>query len=199
MDPRLKRCMHAFNLSEEDILEIRDAFETAQGTYISEYIDVNDVLKFWNFPKCQVTDWVFAAIHPKQKERLVFSEYVHIVCYFAMFGKKQLIRFVFGQMDVEQKFYLKKREFNDLLEILAENTMRNPKKWMLSWPQFMNPALGAIFLPEYEAFTAENPSTMWMVQQLQKVIMEKNLGEIYWMKKVEQFMVARKDIGVRMI
>ena len=77
--------------------------------------------------------------------------------------------------------------------------MRNAKKWMLAWPDFMNKALGAIFLPEYEAFTDENPSTLWMIQLLQKRIMEKNLGVAYWNNKVEQFMDMRKEIGVTMV
>ena len=200
MDPRLKRCLQAFNLSEEDILMLRNSFEMALGEFISEVIETKDVLKYWNFPKdSRLAQWVFAAVNPRKNGELTFSEYVHVVCYFCMFGKRELVRFVFGQMDTEKKFYLKKREFNELLEILAEFTMRNPKKWMLSWNQFMNPALGAIFLPEYEAFTVENPSTLWMLQDLQKKIMEKNLGEFYWHNKVEQFMHARKEIGVKMV
>jgi hypothetical protein len=116
-----------------------------------------------------------------------------------MFTKKELIRFIFGAMDVEKKCFLIKKEFRELMDILAEDTRRNPKVWMLAWPKFMNPSLNAIFLPEYEAFTDENPSTLWMVQLLQTKIMEKNLGRSYWDDKVEQFMLTRKDIGVIMV
>ena len=200
MDGRLKRCVEAFNLSEEDVLVLRDSFETALGQFISEVIEVKDVLKYWNFPdKSSIAEWLVKAVNPRRKGEVTFSEYVHIVCYFCMFTKKELIRFIFGAMDVEKKCFLRKKEFRELMDILAEDTMRNPKVWMLAWPNFMNPALNAIFLPEYEAFTDENPSTLWMVQLLQKKIMEKNLGRSYWDDKVEQFMLMRKDIGVIMV
>ena len=199
MDKRLKRCIEAFNLAEDDVLIIRESFELALGPYISEVISTKDVCKFIDFPECQLTKWVFGAVNPKRKAELTFSEYVHVICYFSMFGRKELVRFLFGQMDEDGKYYLKKDEFEKLLGYLSEGTMRNPKVWMREWPKFMNPALKSIFLPEYEQFTNENTSTLWQIQKLKKKLMEKNLGVNYWDKKVEQYQEIRKEIGVVMV
>jgi hypothetical protein len=200
MDKRLKRCIESFNLKESEVLYLRTSFEVAQGNFINEEMGVTTWLRHLDFPEnSTIAKWVTDACDPKKKGELTFSEYVHTICFFCVFAKKELIRFLFGAMDAKKNLYLRRDEFYQFTEILAEDTVRNPKLWKKQWETYMNPSLKAIFLDEFLIFVDVNPSVLWQTQLLQKKIMEKNLGVKWWNDRVDDFMYMREQIGVVML
>ena len=152
-----------------------------------------------DLPWMTIAGWVFAAVSPVKPEELWFSEFVHIIAYFSMFGRKEIVRFLFGQVDVDTKFFIKKPQFVELIDNLMEGqTNRAPRKYSKQFDDFMNPQLRSMFLSDFQAFVDTNPSVLWQVELFQKRIMQRFLGEKYWILKREQFMKVRKDLNVVM-
>ena len=59
--------------------------------------------------------------------------------------------------------------------------------------------LGFMFVPHLERFLHQNPGALWQPQQLQRKMMAKCLGTTYWERKMEQFRIIRKDLGIKLL
>jgi hypothetical protein len=56
-----------------------------------------------------------------------------------------------------------------------------------------------MFFKDFQAFIDANPYCLWSVQRMQHEMMRVNLGVEYWTKKIEQYRVMRKEIGVELL
>lgn len=198
-DKRLLKTLYTFNLSESDVLTMRKVFDTALGSSTSELLRVTEMFKFFGFEDGEVAKWLVAAVKPRRVAEVSFSEYVHIVCYFSMLGSRDLRRFVFGCMDVDQLCYLKRDKFMLLIEYISDSSVGNVLKWQLQYDKFKDRKLDSLFYTGFEKFTDVYRGVMWKVEEMQKFIRIKNLGVAYWDNKADQFKIARKTLGVKLI
>lgn len=60
-----------------------------------------------DYPYNQLAQWVFQAIEPDSKTEMMFSEYVHMVCFYVMLAHKELAKFLFQNIDTDKKQYLR--------------------------------------------------------------------------------------------
>lgn len=134
------------------------------------------------------------AIDPASRMELQFSEYIHFVSYVSMLARSDVVRFIFGHVDIEERAFLKKDQFIDILNHITEGSDRSIKIWVLQYDTFKDPKLDALFLAGFDDFVCKNPSSTWQVEYLQRLIMEANLGTAYWEKKMEQFRITRADM-----
>lgn len=190
------RHMKAFNLSDSDLMAIRDAYEKFQPGMISERIRIIDYLEFLKYPNTTIAKWVTSGMELSSAGTLTFAEYVQLNCYYSLFARKDFIRFIFGCMDAGNKGFLTKAQFCELCEILGEGASRSIKLWQIQFETFCNKKLNTIFLNGFDSFILNNPSALWMAQSLQRAFMNHNLGEDYWDKKMNQFIQQRKDMDV---
>ena len=198
-DKRMIRCIQAFNLSEGDVLGLRVVFEGMQGMNVSYFLSVKEIFNHMGYPWKRICEWVVAGVNPGNPEQLSFSEYVQMVCYFCLFGKKELFRFVFGAIDLDQKAYLRKEEFCSLIEDLTEGTESNVRLWQLQYKHFSDPKLGYMFYNHFEAFGTNYNMVMFQVERLHELLQSKNLGQLFWDRKREQYKVIREDLGVKLV
>lgn len=195
-DKRLIKCISAFNLTESDVLGLRAVFEAIQGPNISFFVKTKYIFEYFRFPLVKMCEWVIAGIGPGSNEELSFSEYVHTVCFFCIFGRQELLRFIFGAADVEAKGYLRKDQFMILVEDLVEINPSNVREWQMQFGNYADPKLGYLFFTGFEKFCDEYNYILWQALYLHRTFMEKNLGEDFWTQKRTMFNQIREHLGV---
>ena len=198
-DKRLLKAMFTFNLSESDVLSLRKIFDSALGSSESEMLRVSEMMTFMSIEADELTKWIVSAVKPRRANEVSFSEYLHIVCYFCMFGRRDLRRFVFGCVDVDQLCYLKRDKFMTLVEVLADPAVGNVLKWQLQYDKYKDKKLDSLFFKGFEQFTEVYRGVMWKTEEMQKKFKIANLGEPFWEDKANQFTSTRKTLGVRLL
>lgn len=198
MDDKVRRLVQAFNLSESDVYAIKRTFDYLASNTNPDILLITALFEHMALPQTQVSKWAIEALKPTSKGELTFREYLHFVCYFTMFSRKDLCKFIFGCMDTEKNQFLRKETFFVLVDFLAEGSGRSSRVWQLQWDNYSDPRLNTMFPGGFERFVLSNPSTLWQAQDLQRRLMSINIGEVYWDNKIEQFRVMRKEIGVKL-
>ena len=217
-DERLKRLMEAFNLAEIDVYGLRGTFDAILGASIEDSLSVDSMLDYFHeYPHTKLVDYIVKAIGPKSARELIFSEYAHIICYYVMLSRKELSRMAFAAgnqhhlqhicehfsnlsclaVDVEKRDFIKREQWFNLMEMLAEGADRTTKVWAAQYDKYCDPKLGSIFVKGFDKFCRDNPSATWQMQLLQRSIAEFNLGEGYWQKKMEYFRRLRIDMEIK--
>eukprot|EP01035_Chromulina_nebulosa_P022004 gene22004-28486_t len=191
MNKRLLKHMKTYNLSESDVMRMREIFESLTKKRGDATIRKQ--------PKTKIVEWVIDAINPTRDYELYFHEYVHLVCYYPMLSSKELTKFLYGCMDEEKNRFLKKDQFLKFMEYLAEGGLQNPISWQAQFKNFQHKQLGYFFLEDFEKFVLKNPTTIFRAQELQRFFMRLNLGEAYWEKKMNQFRIIREDMGILLV
>ena len=97
--------------------------------------------------------WACKAVGPEKGSEVSFSEYVHIVAYFSMFTRMELIKFLFGQMDPEQKGFLTKEGWEKFCDILAEEGPYNPSPWKKQFEAWYDKKLKMLFCAQFDKFS----------------------------------------------
>jgi hypothetical protein len=77
-----------------------------------------------------------AAINPERRGELKFSEYVHLVASYIMLSPKDLTRFLFQHADDEHRSFLRRDQFQKLLEMLNQGSPFNIKTWEIQYENF---------------------------------------------------------------
>ena len=195
-DKRLIRCIQAFNLTEGDVLGIRSVFESIQGLRVSFYVHKKDIFHYLSIPYLKICEWIISGIDPGNKEEISFSEYLHTVSYFCLFGKRDLLRFVFGASDVDYKGYLRKDQFFQLVEDLVEGSTSNVRLWQMQYGNYADRKLGYMFFKHFENFVQDFNNVMWQLEYLHRSFTDKNLGRDFWDKKRVYFKAIKDEMGV---
>lgn len=116
-----------------------------------------------------------------------------------MLSPRDLTRFLFQHADDENKQYLRRDQFQKLLELLNQGSPFNIKTWEIQYEKFHDKKLKYQFIKNFEDFVQKNPGSLWKPQLLQIKLMKANLGVSYWEKKVEQYRVIRENLGIKLI
>lgn len=200
-DARLMKIIYSYNLSLNDVRSLRSTYEAILGSSITETARVTEVFKHFGFD--YVTDiakFFVKAVEPKREKEISFSEYVHMVASCCMMGKTELMRFLFGQMDVALNAFLKRDQFVTLIEYMAEGSAGgNATVWMMQYDSYKDRKLDSLFFGGFESFCTKYRGVMWSTEMLQQAIRKANLGPPYWENKMDQFVEQRRALKVKLV
>ncbi len=93
-------------MTREEVLKLYETFEYIRSFNAdtnSKTIDVMFMFEKFGITFVKLPKMLVTTIKPASKKYLQFSEYVQLVCAWCMLSNKELIRFVFGHLDVEEK------------------------------------------------------------------------------------------------
>ncbi len=200
-DKRLLKIIYSYNLSLNDIRSLRSVYDVVLGASVTETVRVTEVFKHLGFDFVTEIGKLFVkSIEPKREKEISFSEYVHMVCSCCMMGKSELMRFLFGQMDIGQNAFLKRDQFVTLIEYMAEGSAGgNATVWMMQYDAYKDRKLDSLFFGGFEAFCNKYRGVMWSTEMLQQSIRKANLGPPYWENKMDQFVQQRKALKVKLV
>eukprot|EP01033_Poteriospumella_lacustris_P007676 gene7676-5518_t len=198
-DERLIRTVKSFLLTETDVFGLRRTFQRILNGRSRSTVTIIDIFDHIGFKLNQVGQWAVAAIQPRRKRELTFSEYVHFVCYFVMLSARDMARFLFTAQDTDERGFLRRDQFVTLINLLAEGSPFNVKQWEYQYETYHDKKLKHQFIANFNDFVAQNPGALWQPQLLQQRLKKYNLGIQYWDKKMEQYRVIRENLGIKLL
>jgi len=88
-DSRLDTVMESYGLKPETVLELHKIFSKLdyKGNNVADVVEFFDVL---GEPRSTYGDWLLKGVDTESISTITFSEYVHIVTSFCMFGKSEV-------------------------------------------------------------------------------------------------------------
>jgi hypothetical protein len=196
-DERLRKCCLKFNLTESDVFQLRSTFDAInKGSYSFE-IRTHEMFKYFGVPIINIGMWLVEAIEPRDANSITFSEYVHLISYFCVFGEQEKFRFIFGRGCSKSHQTMTKDQFAKTIEYLTEGFtgQKNTVKWVRAFDTYCNPKLKLMFFNDYERFFRTNPRACWGLNEIQTKFMQHNIGRNYWDTKCENFAYIRKGLG----
>lgn len=198
-DKRLLKCLQTYNLTVEDVLNLRWVFEDIlpPDNKVSNIVSISAVLEFLHIEETQIWKWMLETVHLQDPNNLLFSEYVQLVSSFSVLSNKELIKFTFGCHDKAGRCLLKKEQFEALVDICLEGTGRSSVLYHNQYESFYRPQLKGILYTAFVAFVGCNPVILWSMQTVQIALRKYNLGDAYWFKKMEQFRLVRKELNIK--
>jgi hypothetical protein len=198
-DKRLLRTIQTFNLTVEDVLNFRWAFEELlpSDNKIANVLAVDALVNKWELEHTQIFTWMLETVHPQDPTKLLFSEYVALMCQVGLLSNKELGRFVFGCYDTAGRCLLKKDQFEALIEIHLEGTDRSCMLFFSQYDTYYDSQLKGILFTSFEKFLGANPIMLWGIQKIQLAFRKHNLGDPWWFRKLEQFRLVRKELGIK--
>ena len=200
-DKRLIRTIQTFNLTVEDVLNFRWAFEEIlpADNKIANIVTIEVLFAKWKLEMTQIAQWIVETVHAQDPKKLLFSEYVALMCAIGLLSNKELGRFVFGCYDTENKCLLKKDQFEELIQIHLEASDRSPTLFFSQYDNYYDNQLKGVLFTSFEKFLAANPIMLWGIQNIQITFREHNLGDAWWFRKLEQFRLVRKELGIKQL
>lgn len=200
-DKRLIKAIQTFNLTVEDVLNFRWAFEELlpPENKIANVVPVETFFSKYDLLQTQIANWMLETVHAQDPKKLLFSEYVCLICSICLLSNKELGRFVFGCYDSEGKCLLKKPAFEELVEIHLEGTDRSPTLFFNQYDRYYDPQLKGVLFTSFEQFVLANPIMLWGIQFIQITFRKHNLGDAWWFRKMEQFRLVRKELGIQQL
>ena len=196
-DERMRKSCLKFNLAEADVFQMRHTFDAInKGSYSFE-IKTVDMFKYFGIPVIKIGKWLVEAIEPRDSTSITFSEYVHLISYFCVFGEQEKYRFVFGHKCTKNNQTMDKDQFEDTIQCLTEGFQgqRNLVKWVRSFDNYCNKKLKLMFFSDFERYFKTNPRAFWAVNEMQAKFMQHNIGRKYWDLKCENFSQIRSGLG----
>ncbi len=82
---------------------------------------VNDFFDFVEEKKSSYGTFLFHAINASPDRDIIFSEYLHVITFFSLLGKLDIIKFVFKLKCKDSTKYLMKNDWDCLLNIMLSN------------------------------------------------------------------------------
>ncbi len=80
---------------------------------------------------------------------------------------------------------------------MLESTGRHNVLFVRQYDEYVDRRLKGVLYTSFERFVYCNPVLLWNSQNIQHQFRTKTLGEAYWLKKIEQFRLVRKELKRR--
>jgi len=203
-DSRMDQVMESYGLKPDNVLELHKIFSKLdyKGNNIADVVEFFDVL---GEPRSTYGDWLLKSVDTDSKSQISFSEYVHIVTSLCMFGKNELLRFIFGMFDDERRSYLDRDQWESLILIMMkhEEVPHSKKAFNAGFDTYAT-TIGKkgsgepeMFFEDFIKILKSYPIIAYPMFRLQEKIMDRNLGRDFWTKQKEDFVEARKVLKVK--
>ena len=203
-DERMERTMETYGLRPDTVLELHKVY----GHLDYKGNNVADVIEFFDFigePRSHYGNWILEACETGSRNTITFSEYANVIATFCMFGKQEILRFIFGMHDDERKSYLDREQWAGLIIILMEHEQvpHNKKHWNKEYDAYAS-SIGKkgssepeMFYADFVKITSTYPMICFSMFRLQEKMRKKHLGEKFWMEQRASFVAGRERLKVR--
>ena len=119
------------------------------------------------------------------------------VCTFCMFGKEELMRFIFG-FAIGKNASCNHERFDDCCDAILEfeDSSFPQAKRKKTFNMFANHD-GEMFWNEFHRMIVSTPLLLWPIQRLQVKIATSNLGEPFWLSQKQSMVNSRQRLGIK--
>jgi hypothetical protein len=126
-----------------------------------------------------------------------FTQYLVTVATFCMFGKDELMRFIFG-FAIGKHATCDAARFDAFCDAILEyEDSKFPQaKRRKTFAIFATPQ-GDMFWEQFHKMIVSTPLLLWPIQRLQVKLASTNLGEPFWMSQKQAMVNARERLGIK--
>jgi len=119
-----------------------------------------------------------------------------MIAMYCMFGRQDVMRFIFGNMDEDNRSYLDEQQYVHLIELLAENEPIpiHPKKLQGVYRRVA--PRGELFFEQFVLLMEHYTLLCYPMFRLQNKLQEKNMGLLWWKQQQLKFEGARNRLSI---
>jgi IQ calmodulin-binding motif len=195
---RTAHTLERYALKETDVRAVRAIFQE------TDYSGDNSIAAYSFFTEIHEPDtlyarWLFRAVRASSADKLDWDEYFELVCIVGMFDRTGMLKFAFGQMDIEQKRYIELLPFTKLLHSIQQHDASLAGNFIatacIGFKKYAHYS-EKLDYPGFEQLCKAYPRVPFALYKLQTAIQQRNLGQQFWDKRKEAFMAAREELGI---
>ena len=93
----------------------------------------------------------------------------------------------------------RKDQFIELILICLEGTGRTGTLYNGQYDEYMSKKLKGVLFTSFQKFCKSNPILVWGAMYIQEGFRNQCLGRPFWDKKMEQFRLVRKELGLHQV
>ena len=86
-----------------------------------------------------------------------------------------------------------------MIDIFLEGGHNTNTLFDMQYDDFYDRRLNGVLYTSFERFVRCNPVLLWVPQKMQEAFRKHNLGREFWDRKMEQFRLVRKELGVELL
>eukprot|EP00752_Nemacystus_decipiens_P014289 g12709.t1 len=191
--------LEKYALTEEELVAIHAIFSETDFKGDST-MDVYSFFSEMGEVETQYGHWLLEAVGAGGlKTEIAWDQYLEVVCFFCMFSRREVLRFVFGALDSSMRGYLDENDFQKFLTAVFQHESGIPGNYPGKAKRgFVKLAASGTQLdfPQFEKLCAQFPRLPHPIYRLHTSIQKHNLGETFWDAKKDTFTDARKAVGV---
>lgn len=178
-DPRIEKCMKIFRIPPHKIKALWDIY-VRFDTSGKGFLIIDDFFNLMlHYPRSPLTDAIPGFMETRSEALLTFGEFVDIVCTFACFEQKDLIKFIWFILDPSKLGTVDKHEikvfFTRIWRSRPYNNLYDALEYLSSVDED-----GIFVFHELESLRTLYPNIFYPMYQLQQHIISNTLGESWW-------------------
>ncbi|CAN0017553.1 unnamed protein product [Ascophyllum nodosum] len=199
--PRTALLLEKYALTEEEVVDLYDIFSRSDFKK-DNTMDVYSFFSEMGELETRYGLWLLEAVGAGgTKADITWDHYLEVVCFFGMFSRQELLRFVFGALDPTMRGFLQMDVFHKFITVVTEHEFESgiPGNYATKVKRgFARLAMSGTQLDfkEFEKLCAQFPRLLYPIYRLQTAVQTQNLGERFWDEKKEAFVRGRRAIGV---
>eukprot|EP00903_Cladosiphon_okamuranus_P006370 g6237.t1 len=199
---RTAMLLEKYALTEEELVAIHAIFSETDFKGDST-MDIYSFFSEMGEVETQYGHWLLGAVGAGgQKTEIVWDQYLEVVCFFCMFSRREVLRFVFGALDPSMRGYLNENDFQKFMTAVFQHESgipgNYPGKAKRGFAKLASSGTQLEF-PQFEKLCAQFPRLPHPIYRLHTSIQKHNLGETFWDAKKDIFTDARRAVGVEKI
>eukprot|EP00904_Undaria_pinnatifida_P007646 jgi/Undpi1/4010/HiC_scaffold_16.g07378.m1 len=191
--------LEKYVLTEENVVALHDIFN--QTDYKGDgTMDIYSFFSEMGEVETRYGHWVLEAVGAGgESTDVTWDQYLEAVCFYSMFSRREVLRFVFGALDPSMRGYLEARDFQKFVSAVTQHESgipgNYPGKAKRGFTRLARNGTQLEF-PQFEQLCSQFPRLPHPVYRQQTAVQKHNLGEAFWDTKKETFTDARRAVGV---
>ncbi|CAM9373052.1 unnamed protein product [Pylaiella littoralis] len=192
--------LEKYALTKEQLVELHAIFSETDYKGDST-MDIYSFFSEMGERETQYGHWLLETVGAGgQVTDITWDQYLEVVCFFSMFSRHEVLRFVFGALDPGRRGYLDENDFQQkyMAAVFQHESGipgNYPGKAKRGFAKLATSGTQLEF-PHFEKLCAQFPRLPHPIYRLQTAVQKHNLGEAFWDEKKEIFTNARLAVGV---
>uniref|UniRef100_A0A7S3GN15 EF-hand domain-containing protein n=1 Tax=Spumella elongata TaxID=89044 RepID=A0A7S3GN15_9STRA len=179
-------------LNESELSQWMQVFRSIDKKKASR-VTLMDVFEYFEETPTPVTREVFLGAESLDREGLMeFGDFVRACAIFCLFGKQELIQFLYVFVDKDRVGYMTYEDFSQLLESLHPYEKLRARRVLKA---LNHPKDYHVDFKEFSSYCDRFPAAYSPIFNLQNAMRKKTMGIDWWFHKMQKYKEVRRKMG----
>jgi len=179
-------------LSPHDIEQWQKVFNRADRNRDGK-LSYDELFDFFEETPTPISRAVFAAANAMDEEnQLDFGGFVRTCAIYCLFGKSEIVQFIYVQVDEDREGFITGEGFEQLMESMHPYEKMRARRVI---KQLRVPKTGKLTYQEFQSLKDRFPAAFSPMFNLQDSMRKKTMGTDWWFVKMERYKEVRRKMG----